>query len=134
MGTASSAVTCLVLELVLLYLATSILAINSSLCKWDLIAFSSYKYVPMIACLLAQLLGKSAYYSCLAYTAAALALFLFRTLHRRVEPSVHGVEQHGKRKLWLLFVLAGWQPIVMWWLTYSLVPARREIELPVPSM
>ena len=38
---------------------------------------------------------------------------------------VHGVESHGKRKLWLLFIMAGWQPLVMWWLTYSLVPAAR---------
>ena len=36
---------------------------------------------------------------------------------------VHGVESRGKRKLWLLFILAGWQPLIMWWLTYSLVPS-----------
>jgi len=128
--TASSALTCLVLELVVVYLATSVLSIASSLCKWDLVAFSSYKFVPMIVCLLAALLGTSAYYSCLAYTAAALALFLFRTLHLRVEPSVHGVEQHGKRKLWLLSLMVAMQPFVMWWLTYSLQPSPAP-ELPV---
>ena len=85
------------------------------------------------------LISGTVYYASLAYSAAALALFLFRTLHLRVEPEVdisfflllrdiyknckiqhdykglnilelfqvHGVENHGKRKLWLLFVLAG---------------------------
>ena len=93
----------------------------------------------MILCLLMGLISGTVYYASLAYSAAALALFLFRTLHLRVEPEVdisfflllrdiyknckiqqdyqglnllelfqvHGVENHGKRKLWLLFVLAG---------------------------
>ena len=37
---------------------------------------------------------------------------------------VHGVESHGKRKIWLLFSMVAWQPIVMLWLTYSLIPAQ----------
>ena len=77
----------------------------------------------MIVCLLMGLISGTVYYATLAYSAAALALFLFRTLHLRVEPEValaaflyqirfhldqvHGVENHGKRKLWLLFILAG---------------------------
>ena len=95
------------------------------------------RYVGMILCLLMGLISGTVYYASLAYSAAALALFLFRTLHLRVEPEVyicysvictfqnqnrsnedfifgiphliqvHGVENHGKRKLWLLFVLAG---------------------------
>lgn len=69
----------------------------------------------MICCLLAGLLvTTSGYYPNLAYTTSALALFLFSTFHLRVEPEVHGVENHSNRNLWLLFILAGWQPIVMW--------------------
>ena len=41
---------------------------------------------------------------------------------------VHGVESRGKRKLWLLFIMVGWQPLVMWWLTYSLVPSYTVIK------
>ena len=37
---------------------------------------------------------------------------------------MHGVESHGKRKIWLLFSMVAWQPIVMLWLTYSLIPAQ----------
>jgi len=122
--TASSALSALVLEILVIYLTTTIMSITSTLAKWDFLAFSMYKYVGMICCLLAGLLmSTSGYMPALLYTSAALALFLFRTLHLRIEPEVHGVENHGKRKLWLLFILAGWQPIVMWWLTYSLIPS-----------
>jgi len=132
--TSSSALTSLILEILVIWVTTTVMSINTTLAKWDFLAFSMYKYVGMIVCLLMGLISGTVYYATLAYSAAALALFLFRTLHLRVEPEVHGVENHGKRKLWLLFILAGWQPIVMWWLTYSLVPARREIDLPVPPM
>merc|ERR1739838_943133 len=118
-ATASSALSTLVLEILIIYLTITIMSITTTLAKWDFLAFSMYKYVGMICCLLAGLLlSTSGYYTALLYTSAALALFLFRTLHLRVEP-----EDHGKRKLWLLFILAGWQPIVMWWLTYSLIPS-----------
>jgi len=127
--TASSALTSLVLEILVIYLTTTIFNISSTLAKWDFLAFSMYKYVGMIFCLLVGLiLSSSGYYPALAYAAAALALFLFRTLHLRVEPEVHGVENHGKRKLWLLFILVAWQPLVMWWLTYSLVPSYTNMQ------
>ena len=42
----------------------------------------------MIVCLLMGLISGTVYYATLAYSAAALALFLFRTLHLRVEPEV----------------------------------------------
>ena len=137
----------------------------------------------MILCLLMGLISGTVYYASLAYSAAALALFLFRTLHLRVEPEVcisyllwvqdldleplilsrcmgWKIMERGScgfclfwQVAGLLFLLittvlaSGWQPIVMWWLTYSLVPARwhllfftkyvdypprREIDLPGP--
>jgi len=125
--TASSALTVLILEIIVIWVTTTVMAITTTLAKWDVLAFSMYKFVGMIGCLLAALASPSAYYLALAYTALALALFLFRTLHLRVEPEVHGVESHGKRKLWLLALMAGWQPVVMWWLTFSLVPAMVEV-------
>jgi hypothetical protein len=71
------------------------------------------KYEGLICCLLAGLLvTTSRYYPDLA--TSALTLFLFRTFHLRVEPEVYGVVNLSNRKLWLLFILAGWQPIVMW--------------------
>merc|ERR1719147_597478 len=97
--TASGALTSLFLEIIVIYLTTTVMSITSTLAKWDFLAFSMYKYVGMICCLLIGLFSSTAYYATLLYTAAALALFLFRTLHLRVEPEVHGVENPGKRKL-----------------------------------
>jgi len=121
--TASGALTALVLEILVIYLSTTIMSITSTLAKWDFLAFSMYKYVGMIVCLVSGLLlSRTGYYVALLYSIAALALFLFRTLHLRVEPEVHGVESHGKRKVWLILMVVCWQPLVMWWLTYSLIP------------
>ena len=44
---------------------------------------------------------------------------------------VHGgAEIHGKRKLWLLFTMVAWQPLVMLWLTYSLIPSYTILSSP----
>ena len=149
-ATASSSLTMLVLELLVIYLTTTIMSINTTLAKCDILAFCMYKYVGMILCLMVGLFfSTSGYYPSLAYTSLALALFLFRTLHLRVEPEVrlsdqnsvlqqifiqvHGVESHGKRKIWLLFTMVGWQPLVMWWLTYSLIPSYNLLLGPAAS-
>ena len=50
--------------------------------------YPTTRYVGMIVCLLMGLISGTVYYATLAYSAAALALFLFRTLHLRVEPEV----------------------------------------------
>lgn len=126
--TASSALTALFLEIIVVYLTTTVMSISSTLAKWDFLAFSMYKYVSMILCLLAGLLlASTGYYASLLYTTIALALFLFRTLHLRIEPEVHGGENHGKRKLWLISLMVVLQPLIMWWLTYSLIPSQSAI-------
>ena len=33
------------------------------------------------------------------------------------------MENHGKRKIWLLATMVFLQPLIMWWLTYSLIPS-----------
>ena len=135
--TASSALTALFLEILVVYLTTTLMAVTSTLAKWDYLAFSMYKYVGMIVCLVAGglMLSRTVYYAALLYSAAALALFLFRTLHPRVEPEVHGmVESHGKRKIWLIMVMVAWQPVMMWWLTYSLVPSAVEAGSSLPTL
>ena len=44
---------------------------------------------------------------------------------------VHGgAESHGKRKLWLLFTMVAWQPLVMLWLTYNLIPSYTILSSP----
>jgi len=133
-ATASSAMVWLILEILVIYLTTTVGSIKTTLAKWDFLAFSAYKYVGMIVSLLVgMVLSTKGYYVALIYSILSFVLFLFRTLHLRVEPEVHGVENHGKRKLWLLFLMAGWQPLIMWWLTYSLVPQTVTIPEPPPD-
>ena len=89
--TASSALVWLVLELGCIYLTLHVMSIKTNLCKWDVLSFSSYKYVGMIVLLLAGglvLPSAQAYYAALAYVSGALAFFLVRTLKLRIEPEV----------------------------------------------
>ena len=78
----------------------------------------------MIPILLIGLLlnSKTAYYLALAYVSLAIVFFLLRTLKLRIEPEVHGMEMHGKRKLYMMLLYAGLQPLIIWWLTSYLVP------------
>ena len=72
-----------------IYMIITLMSISSTLAKWDFLAFSMYKYVGMIVCLvMGLLLSRTGYYVSLLYSTLALALFLFRTLHLRVEPEV----------------------------------------------
>ena len=93
-ATASTSLTVLVLELVVIYMTVTIMNINTTLAKCDILAFCMYKYVGMILCLvMGMFFSTTGYYFALAYTALALALFLFRTLHLRVEPEVFNTIQ-----------------------------------------
>ena len=80
----------LVLELGCIYLSMTLMNISTNLCKWDILSFSTYKYVAMIAILLAGLVlqSKTGYYAALVYVSGALAFFLVRTLKLRIEPEV----------------------------------------------
>merc|ERR1712203_565509 len=70
--TSSSALTSLILEILIIWVTTTVMSITTTLAKWDFLAFSMYKYVGMILCLLMGLISGA------VYSAAALALFLFR--------------------------------------------------------
>ena len=64
--------------------------ISTNMCKWDILSFSTYKYVSMILPILLGLASQSkqVYYACLVYASGALAFFLVRTLKLRIEPEV----------------------------------------------
>ena len=68
----------------------TIMNINTSLTKWDILAFSSYKYVGIIAVLISGLLlSTKGYYLGLVYVSVAFIFFLLRTLKLRIEPEVN---------------------------------------------
>jgi len=64
--------------------------VNFTRCKWDVLSFSTYKYVGMTVLLFVGLLVPASvyYYAALAYVSGALAFFLVRTLKLRIEPEV----------------------------------------------
>lgn len=130
--TASSALVWLILEIGIIYLTLTVMSINTSLTKWDILSFSSYKYVGIIVVLmLGLLLNSKGYYIGWIYVSAALMFFLLRTLKLRIEPEVHGMQVHGKRKLYIIILYAFLQPLLIWFMTYSLVPISSTIDIPV---
>ena len=40
------------------------------------------------------------------------------------------MQVHGKRKLYIILLYAILQPILIYWMTYSLVPLTSSIEMP----
>lgn len=75
---------------VCIYLSITVMSIGTNLSKWDVLSFSTYKYVGMIALVAFGLIVRSttAYYAALAYVSGALVFFLMRTLKLRIEPEV----------------------------------------------
>ena len=107
--TASSALVWLILEIGIIYLTLTVMSINTSLTKWDILSFSSYKYVGIIVVLmLGLLLNSKGYYIGWIYVSAALMFFLLRTLKLRIEPEVS------------LFVFIKWIFIFLFQLIYIL--------------
>lgn len=122
---ASSALGWLVLEVIVLLLTTYIMNIQTDLGYLDFLAFCSYKYVGMIACICAGLFFMSiGYYVVLLYTSIALCYFLVKTLRIQVNPKSMGDHlPHGnKRRMYLLLCIAVIQPLIMFWLTRRLIP------------
>ena len=96
-STASSTLVWLILEIGIIYLTLTVMSINTSLTKWDILSFSSYKYVGIIVVLLTGLLLQSyGYYISLIYVSLALIWFLTRTLKLRIEPEVRKTKRKKK--------------------------------------
>lgn len=124
---ASSALVWLVLELLIIMLSLYILNVNTDLRYMDILAYSGYKYIGMIAVLLAGLLFKSAgYYLLLLWFSFSTAYFLLKTLRIQILPHTEadGFTRGSKRSLYLILSISIMQPILMWWLTYRVMFPR----------
>lgn len=124
---ASSALVWLVLELLIIMLSLYILNVNTDLRYMDILAYSGYKYIGMIAVLLAGLLFKSAgYYIILLWFSFSTAYFLLKTLRIQILPHTEadGFTRGSKRSLYLILSISIMQPILMWWLTYRVMFPR----------
>ncbi|CAN8000292.1 unnamed protein product [Ixodes hexagonus] len=130
---ASSALMWLVLEVLAIWLATYILNISSTLRVFDIIAFTSYKFVSMISSLLASMvLYYVGYLAVLGYTCLTLDLFLLRTLRIALlaGPSSDQFGHHSRRGLYLLLGICALQPLMAYFMTRQLVQMAPEDAAP----
>lgn len=126
---ASSALAWCLLEIILYLSILYVANIETSLKAMDLLAYSGYKFIAIIASILVSLVGNNTgYYATLVYTNFALAFFLVRTLRAKVLPeTTQQTNYYGetptygnKRRLYFLVFVAIVQPILSWWLSFHL--------------
>lgn len=138
---ASSALAYTLFELVVYSITLYVTNIPTTLKTFDLLALSGYKYAIIVAVLaFSILLQKTGYWIALLYCSLSLGFFLLRTLKAKVlaepvqtaasyDPYGQGNQQQfshqvaRKRKLYFLFMVAGSQPLLAFWLTMHLIPA-----------
>ncbi|XP_063699869.1 protein YIF1B [Culicoides brevitarsis] len=139
---ASSALAYTIVELIIYSVTLYVTNIPTTLRTLDLLALSGYKYTIIVAILLwSILLQKMGYWLTLIYSGFSLGFFLLRTLKAKVladpTPTAGAYESYGqqnaefshnvarKRKLYFLFLVAGLQPVLSFWLTMHLIPASK---------
>lgn len=145
---ASSALAYNIFELVVYSIILYVANIPTTLKTLDLLAYSGYKFVIIVACLLISILFlKTGYYLALIYCSLSMAFFLLRTLKAKVlhDPAhsnptsgpvsydSYGMPQQPqhqfdysigrKRKLYFLFLVAGCQAFLSFWLSMHLIPS-----------
>lgn len=126
---ASSALGWSVVEVAVLFFALYLLSSSSSVKVFDLIAFCSYKYVCMVAILLACIGFKSAgYYAVLGYSSLSLGFYLLRTMRVLILPKTTADHYGtgGRRNSYLLLGICLAQPVLMYILTRHLVSYTNE--------
>nr|CAG4634975.1 EOG090X0ATU [Alona affinis] len=131
---ASTALVWAFLEVLATWVTLYVMNIQTKLSTFDILAFSSYKYVGMIVAIIVSFMMPSAYHFALIYVSLALMFFLVRSLKVQVLPesspqqqdpyATHSGGDGSKRRTYLLLFMAGIQPVLIWWLTRHLaVPA-----------
>ncbi|KRG02220.1 protein YIF1B-A isoform X1 [Drosophila mojavensis] len=126
---ASSAMAYSIFELVIYSISLYVMNVKTSLKTLDLLAFTGYKYVNIVVCLLmSTLFFRSGYYIALAYTSFSFGFFLLRTLRTKLlqdnsptassgainydpygNPQQFDYSGGRKRKLYFLFLVVAGQ-------------------------
>lgn len=137
---ASSALAYSIFELVVYSITIYVVNIKTSLKTLDLLSFSGYKFVTIVACLLTSTLFHSTgYYLTLIYFSLTLGFFLLRTLKTKVllqttagvsdgpinydpygNPQQLDYSGDRKRKLYFLFLVVGGQALLSFLLSKHL--------------
>lgn len=143
---ASGALAYTIFELVIYSIVMYVTNIPTTLKTLDLLALAGYKFAIIVFVLMSSiLLQKTGYWVALLYCSFSLGFFLLRTLRAKVlaEPvqAATGYDPYGqggqqnpqfshqiarKRKLYFLFMVAGVQPLLSFWLTMHLIPSAKE--------
>ncbi|KAM3829961.1 protein YIF1B, partial [Vipera latastei] len=123
---ASSALAWLIAEVLAVLLGLYLAAVNTKLTPVDLVAFSGYKYVGMIASLLAGLVfGKTGYYTLLGWCCVTIFVFTIRSLRLKIlSEATEGVPRRDTQnqvRMYLTMAVAGLQPFLVYWLTSHLI-------------
>ncbi|XP_017037734.1 protein YIF1B-A isoform X3 [Drosophila kikkawai] len=149
---ASSAMAYSIFELVIYSIALYVMNVKTSLKTLDLLAFTGYKYVCIVFCLMVStLFFKSGYYIALAYTSFSFGFFLLRTLRTKLiqdnspaapsgainydpygNPQQLDYSGGKKRKLYFLFMVVAGQALFAFLLSKHLYFTKAEV-LEVPK-
>ncbi|XP_016998414.2 protein YIF1B-A isoform X2 [Drosophila takahashii] len=149
---ASSAMAYSIFELVIYSIALYVMNVKTSLKTLDLLAFTGYKYVNIVVCLMVStLFFKSGYYIALAYTSFSFGFFLLRTLRTKLlqdnspaapsgainydpygNPQQFDYSGGKKRKLYFLFMVVVGQALFAFLLSKHLYLPEAEV-LAIPK-
>ncbi|KAH8295378.1 hypothetical protein KR018_010430 [Drosophila ironensis] len=148
---ASSAMAYSFVELVIYSIALYVMNVKTSLKTLDLLAFTGYKYVNIVVCLMVStLFFRSGYYLALAYTSFSFGFFLLRTLRTKLlqdnspaapsgainydpygNPQQFDYSGGKKRKLYFLFMVVVGQALFAFLLSKHLyLPESEALALP----
>ncbi|KAH8418009.1 hypothetical protein KR222_010216 [Zaprionus bogoriensis] len=151
---ASSAMAYSIFELVVYSIALYVMNVKTSLKTLDLLAFTGYKYVNIVVCLLTStLFFRSGYYIALAYTSFAFGFFLLRTLRTKLlqdntptapsgginydpygNPQQFDYSGGRKRKLYFLFLVVAGQVLFAFLLSKHLYLPGVDKTVPLKTL
>ncbi|RUS71811.1 hypothetical protein EGW08_020418 [Elysia chlorotica] len=126
---ASSALGWLIIEMLAFSLSLYVMNLKSGIKYLDIIAYCGYKFVGMTVSLLAGAMSSNTVYYCvLLWFCLALVFFLMRTLRVQIVPQSEVDDGHTigtKRSLYFILSVSLVQPLLMWWLSSSIMIYRR---------
>lgn len=120
----SSALICLSLEVIMMVILFNVFNVKTWYSFLHYIAFCGYKFVPTIAAMLISLLFKNTgYYATIGYTTLALGYYIVKSFHIAIESSNDNYNHAtSKTGIYLVGIFCLFQPLIMFWLSYHLIP------------
>lgn len=121
----SSALACITVEVGLMVILFNVFNVRTWFSFLHYIAFSGYKFVPIIMAMLVSLVFKSkGYYATVAYTTLALGYYFIKAFHIAIESSQFDSYDNkaSRTGVYLVGLMSLFQPLFMFWLSFHLVP------------